>query len=352
MSATVAAGQRFNRHHPCPICGGHSQLPPGRGERCYGFLSSDREYAHCVREEYAGDLVAGRDGAFAHKLTGRCRCGRSHDGTPDPTMSRNGHKPDDPPPRPMGPARRWLIAEIDGDRIEHVRQNLDNGGKQMWWTTNGQKGLFGRHPIDFPFYGIDGINGDVKGTVIVEGEPARDALSPLADEIDLVVLGTTTGAKTCPSDDILRTVPPGPVVLWGDADSDGEQHMLMIAEGMERIGRRDDVHRMVWPEARPDSGDDAADFVEQGATVTDLKRLDTPAFFEEKVSDRYKTGVWSERKLKFHSAREIAEMTPERPPWIAVPWLVAGGITELDGKIKASGKTTFATHMCRAILDG
>jgi hypothetical protein len=37
---------------------------------------------------------------------------------------------------------------------------------------------------------------------------------------------------------------------------------------------------------------------------------------------------------------------------VAEPWLAAGAITELDGKAKASGKTTLATHLVRAVLDG
>jgi hypothetical protein len=34
------------------------------------------------------------------------------------------------------------------------------------------------------------------------------------------------------------------------------------------------------------------------------------------------------------------------------PWLAAGAITGLDGKIKAAGKTTWAMHLCRAAVDG
>ena len=62
--------------------------------------------------------------------------------------------------------------------------------------------------------------------------------------------------------------------------------------------------------------------------------------------------VAAERKLLFRSAREIASATPEVASFIAEPWLPEGGLLEIDGKIKSSGKTTFATHMCRAILDG
>ncbi len=56
--------------------------------------------------------------------------------------------------------------------------------------------------------------------------------------------------------------------------------------------------------------------------------------------------------LRFRTAREIAEATPERPEWISEPWAVAGGVTEISGKIKSAGKTTFTTNMCEAILNG
>ncbi len=66
-------------------------------------------------------------------------------------------------------------------------------------------------------------------------------------------------------------------------------------------------------------------------------------------------GVPAERNqisLIFRSAREIALSTPSAAMWIAKPWVALGALTELDGKVKVSGKTTFVTHMVRSILDG
>jgi len=57
-------------------------------------------------------------------------------------------------------------------------------------------------------------------------------------------------------------------------------------------------------------------------------------------------------KLPFQTAAEIALETPEAIEWLSKPYVVIGGITELDGKVKLGGKSTFATYMCRAILDG
>lgn len=55
--------------------------------------------------------------------------------------------------------------------------------------------------------------------------------------------------------------------------------------------------------------------------------------------------------LVFRTAREIAEMTSDDVPY-AAPFLVFGAITELDGKPKTAGKTTFVLALARAILDG
>jgi predicted transcriptional regulator len=56
--------------------------------------------------------------------------------------------------------------------------------------------------------------------------------------------------------------------------------------------------------------------------------------------------------LKFRTAREVAEATPEEVPWSARPWLARGAILEIDGPIKRAGKTSLVSHMAACILDG
>lgn len=62
--------------------------------------------------------------------------------------------------------------------------------------------------------------------------------------------------------------------------------------------------------------------------------------------------VRAERKLTFRTAAEIAAHTPTEAPWLVKPWVAGGAITEVDGKVKLAGKTTWVTHMVRAVLDG
>ena len=59
----------------------------------------------------------------------------------------------------------------------------------------------------------------------------------------------------------------------------------------------------------------------------------------------------AERKLHFRTGKQIAEETPVDVPWTVPRWVVAGGITEIDGKIKL-GKTTFITYMVYCVLNG
>ena len=47
----VIKKQRFREENRCPVCDGADEDQRGRGERCFGFLSSDGLYAHCTRED-------------------------------------------------------------------------------------------------------------------------------------------------------------------------------------------------------------------------------------------------------------------------------------------------------------
>ncbi|MFY9532267.1 MAG: bifunctional DNA primase/polymerase [Candidatus Acidiferrales bacterium] len=62
--------------------------------------------------------------------------------------------------------------------------------------------------------------------------------------------------------------------------------------------------------------------------------------------------VRAQRNLLFRTGAEIASETPPKPFWVARPWVAQGATTELGGKVKLAGKTTFSTNMVRAVLDG
>jgi hypothetical protein len=239
---TVEPTQRFSKRNPCPICGGYDQLPQGRGVRCWGFLGSDGLYAHCTRSELAGPLPQEKSGTYAHRLEGPCKCGYAHgylernilsvhwgrERTERISGNGNGRKP-------VG-EQRWTIAEIDGEPVEHVRVDFSDGKKEVRWERGGKPGLRGIPCADLPLYGVEEI-GDATEIIWVEGEKARDALHPIAQKLGYAVIGTVTGASSCPSDAAIAQVPHLPNLLWPDADEAGEQHMARIADRLRAMGR-------------------------------------------------------------------------------------------------------------------
>ena len=125
MAKQVTRAQRFTKANPCPICRGYDAMPRGTGERCSGFLSSDRAWAHCSREEHAGGLPQEEGNTYAHKLTGDCKCGVRHDPSPPPTQKAA-----------QTTTETWhLVATydyVDADgvlRYQVVRWRLPNGKK-------------------------------------------------------------------------------------------------------------------------------------------------------------------------------------------------------------------------------
>jgi hypothetical protein len=84
---------------------------------------------------------------------------------------------------------------------------------------------------------------------------------------------------------------------------------------------------------------------QDGTSLAELARIVeeiVPALYEKR----------REQKQIFVTAAEIAAESGPEVKWVAKPWIAKGTITELDGKVKLAGKTTFKTHLVRAVLDG
>lgn len=56
--------------------------------------------------------------------------------------------------------------------------------------------------------------------------------------------------------------------------------------------------------------------------------------------------------IPYRTPLEVATSTPDGTAWVAVGYFALGAITELDGKVKAAGKTTFLLDFIACILDG
>jgi hypothetical protein len=339
---TVEPTQRFSKRNPCPICGGYDRLPQGRGVRCWGFMGSDGNYAHCTRDDFAGPLPQEpRSGTYAHRMQGYCACGVRHGEAatmPEPItlIKKNGNG------RVSSHETRYLITEIDGEPIEHVRVE-SNGKKTFRWERGGKSGLGGIACADLPLYGVEEI-GDATEIIWVEGEKSRDALQPIAQKLGYAVIGTVTGASSCPSDTALAQVPNLPNLLWPDADHAGEQHMARIAERLKAMGRS--VSRIVWDDAR--EKDDAADFVARGGDEHTFHVLGS-APFEEVGADSPPFPIDAFPDTVRRYIEECAASLPVPPEMIAMPLLAEfGGV--IGNRAYITPKRGWAEYACLYVM--
>lgn len=172
-SQAVSLNQRHTRSRPCQVCDGYSAQPQGKGVRCAGFRSTDGEYEHCQREQYAGNLPLDESTTpptYAHWMRGDCRCGVTH----GPTSHPSAHIL---PPR----ITRYELRDADGTLAGiHVRKDyLDAEGqpyrdKAMWWEQHNDRGA-----TEMPLYGLlaDRCAPTDALRIICEGEKATDALN-------------------------------------------------------------------------------------------------------------------------------------------------------------------------------
>lgn len=229
---------RVTSARPCPVC----------GRTHYCSVSVDGGLVYCTKEP---SNRIGSDGTgWIHKMNGHA----------------NGHTNG----RARGRETRYEVRDADGVLVAvHCRVDTSTG-KRVWWEMpDGTKKLVGLTPADLPLYRVDhamevyarsatseatGLRGTV---VVAEGEKATDAL----DGLDVLAVGTVTGAATIPSDASLLPLVGFHVCLWPDNDEPGHRHMERIGRRLKALGAPS-VRVFAWPDA-PEKGD-AADFVAAG----------------------------------------------------------------------------------------
>lgn len=240
---------------------------------------------------------------------------------------------------------RHQIRDADGIlQAIHVLKENDEGKRFTWEGPDGSLGLGGRSSKSLPLYRTETLKRAAleEPVFVTEGEKAAIALATIWPGL---IVATVTGAASIPSAEVLEVLRGRPVILWPDRDPPGVRHMDRLAKALVQIAA---AIRILDVPDLPAHGD-AAEFVAAGRNSDELLELIKAAPL---VSAQTPSPGRAETILRFRTAREIAESTPAVVPWRARPYLVDGAILEVVGKIKAAGKTTFVTFMCRAILDG
>jgi hypothetical protein len=196
------------------------------------------------------------------------------------------------------------------------RQRLPDGT----WHLNGVRRVLYRFP--------ELLAAPAAPVVVVEGEKDADRLASLG------ILATTAAmgaGKWRPEyADALRG---RTVYVIPDNDEPGRQHAESIARSLE------DVRIVTLPGLREHG--DVSDWLDAGHDADELRAI------LEAAQLTPPTGI-----LRFRTAQELASLSSGRTDWLIRGFLAAGAITEIDGKIKAAGKTTLTLHMVRALLDG
>ena len=258
------------------------------------------------------------------------------------------------------PTTVWEIKDAQAViQAEHVRFDRGDGKKDCYWRLPGAKdyGLKGRKLDSLPLYGSERAAQwpeDVPFVVVAEGEPPTDAL--LGAHFPAV--GTVTGAKETPGPEALEVLRDIQAILWPDNDEPGREHMDRLAAALQGIAT--EVRIFEWTEA-PEKGD-AADH----PAIRSGKKSEIAELLKEMANAR----IWKPKEPEVHSdhpiesgfgqnellplktPKDIIEAAKDSTDWIVEGLLGPGEITDLAGKAKLSGKTTFITHMLNAVIKG
>ena len=278
----VERSQRFRRENPCRICGGYDQMPRGKRVRCSGFLSSDGRYAHCTREEYAGDLkLSPSSQAYCHALRGDCGCGRRHGPIPPVTFL---------PPRPAskraadvvydyvsgeGQLLFQLVRRSGEKRFSLRRPDPERPGKWIWNLDGVEPVLYRLHELlQTPQEQI---------VFVVEGEKDADALW----NIGLVATTNPMGAGKW-SSEYSKDLAGRPVVAIADNDDDGRRHVQQVAGDTAPSAAS---LKVIDPLPGVGKGGDVADWLANGGTAQKLLTLAAHApDWDDSRSDAFKEG--------------------------------------------------------------
>jgi 5S rRNA maturation endonuclease (ribonuclease M5) len=215
------------------------------------------------------------------------------------------------------------------------RQRRPDGNGGWIWSLNGTRRVLYRLPEVLK----------AKSVLVVEGE--KDCES--ARTFGLVATCNAAGAGKWREEysELLRGKR---VAVIADADEPGRKHAQQVATSL--YGKAESVKVLELPDAK-----DLAEWVEHGGTREALLELvqNTPTFLSAHIVNEFGQKPFPVEKgpnLPFKTAAQVEKETPTEITWVSKPYIAAGAITEIDGKVKLAGKSTWVTYMCRAVLDG
>jgi hypothetical protein len=268
----VDPAQRFTHGRSCPICHGSDDERRGSGERCYGFLSDDGQWAHCTREDHAGlATVRGGSGTYAHLLKGKCPCGTEHaPADPRPKRSKTGRG---------RIAKIYPYTNAAGLLLFEVVRTADPKGfyqRRPTGTGNGRvNGLGDVVPVPYRLAELAAAD-PIRPVYLPEGEKDVDALAALGLIATCNPMGAGNWRAEYAEHFVGRYVlilpdndPPEPMYPEGK----GRNHAQAVARSL--FGKAASVKVVELPDL-PEKGD-VSDWLAKGGTIEALDDLSQAA---------------------------------------------------------------------------
>lgn len=264
--AGVSPDQRATPAHPCPICGGHERMKRGEGTRCTGFVSGDGEWAHCSRENHAGNAPYNdRSEAYVHKLRGECRCGVQH----GPSVVTE-----------IGPGTGAKRRAGKGPRrIANTHDYTDEGGELLYQTVRYEPKGFSQRRPDGPgkwIWSIKGARLVPFGLPELLAAPLVETVLECEGELDVLRAREMGFTATCNPmgagkwrAEYSEHLRGRFVVVIRDNDEPGRKHGEDVARSV--YGKASSVKVLDLPGVGP--GGDLREWADTGGTAEELRRL-------------------------------------------------------------------------------
>ena len=329
MTAPATHGnvERWTRANPCPVCGGCDGDRRGKGERCYGFRSSDQKYLHCTREEYAGPLTHHRNGdTFAHRAEGKCKCGNTHGSevplpprVPEATRkseakkARRSYASLDEVKKIKGEpvTLRHVYEAADGSTLGAVIRNAKKNYQQLSYI-DGRWEYTSRNVKHVP-YKLPELNDAIAAgdtVYIVEGEKDVDAVFAAG----LVATCNSGGALKWTVEHAKHLLGAERVCIVADKDEHerGYQHARIVAETLRDSG----AHLEFYEAAQ---GKDVYDHLAAELNIEQLVKLDPEA------PPLKRAPVASRKPIR------ASAIKPENVEWLWEGYVPKGKVTDVIG---------------------
>ena len=334
--------QRFTKHKPCHISGGHYGSPKGVGLRCFGFLSDYEGWAHCTREEFAGGLpMHEASSTYAHRLLGDCRCGMQHDALPAT------YKPSGKPSRTIAATYDYcdetgsLLFQVVRYEPKEFKQRRPNGKDDWVWN------LEGVDPVLYQFPELMSAD-PAKPVFICEGEKDVDRLIA----IGLVATTNPMGAgKWKP--EYARCLKGRSVVVVPDNDKAGSDHAAAVTVSLQGLAKNLKVLDLP---GLPEKGD-ASDWLDKGHDIEEFMTLAdaTPEWEPESFRTSESIGMGGSEESSIPTIILSTDIPP--PEYVDIEGLLgsfippAPALVLLSGESSA-GKTVLSYNLAHHLASG